>query len=351
MRVPRTLAGWTTAGRLAALAVFGAATAVSALAATDVPMLDLPMAFVLPRGTLESSIYIEKVNDTLDVFGVKQSQTQGLAANKGLDLGSIGDLDGVRGLLNFGLGNRVTLRYKGQLQDLQFGRGTLHRTANELSLQWNVTGEGGRRPALSLAPIYRSNRGSGISKTFDHFDAFGLTITPPKPVTLEFGGAGDETFALRFLASKRASSRLLVHGWFEFGKSEITSELHTDLPIVQIQDIVNNLEYSQHHKALGLAANWRLADGWLAGIDLSRWWLNRSIDAGIANGAESNDILHARLSHRAGKNAWITVDGQYYTHQLAAEVPFLYNRFTASRFDKVYGYLGLGVTIPLEFGS
>lgn len=313
-------------------------------------MIDLPMAYVLYRGQVEGSLFYEKINDTLDIFNIKESQTAGIAPRAGLDLGAIGDMQGLRPVLNFGLSDRFMLRYRAERQDIQFGTGTLRNVSHDIGLRYSLLAERGRRPAVSLEPIYRSNRGRGIRRRFTQVTAFGLTVIPPNPIDLEIGGVGDSTWALRILASKRLSRKFLLHGWYELASSDITSEFKTNVPIQQFTDIVNSITYTQNHQILGVGGNWRWGPRLVAGASAQKYFLDRSIDDAIPDGVTEGLAIQTRLSYAVRPKAWITLDAQYFSNQLLGKIPYVYNKFTASRFDKVYGYLGLGVTFKLDYG-
>ncbi len=327
-----------------AMLLLGGAGALKAA----IPMLDSPMAYVLERGTAEATLTKEKINDTLDIFGVKDDIVAGLNPAT-FDLGALGDLDGWRTTVNFGLSDRMLLRYQGKRHDLDFGRGKLKRVGEELAMRVVVLRETDSRPAISLEPVFRANRGSGLSRTFASITAFGLTITPATPVTLEFGGVKDETYALRALFSKRLGEDALVSLWGEYGSTNVGSELKTNLNIAEIRRIVDALEYSSHQMVLGAGGHYFFNDRLIAYGEYQHYSIDRSINSKIAGVVDTNDTFKARLSYGFSPVGWVSLEGLYFSNNLGGELPFVFNELSANRFDRVYGYVGLGVTFQVSY--
>lgn len=315
------------------------------------PMLDSPMAYVLRKGELETTLMKEKINDTLDLFDVKASQVQDIRPSAGLDIGAIGDLDGWRGVFGLGLANRTLLRYVGKRQDIEFGRGTAHRVGEEISVRHVILRETPNRPAISIEPIYRANRGSGISRTFTEIEAFGVRIIPPTPITLRLGGVHDESYGARALASKQVTDKLLLSLWAELSQVEVGSEVQTNLPVAQIRTLLDSLEYSSRHVVVGIGGHYVVSPRFVAYGELQHYDIDREITPAITGEVDTNDVVRGRLMYRMGPVSWLTLEGDYFANQLGGEVPFLFNRLSASRFEKIYGFVGLGVTYQFSLGK
>ncbi|MBI4867596.1 MAG: hypothetical protein HY816_11645 [Candidatus Wallbacteria bacterium] len=314
-------------------------------------LLDAPSAFVLPRGQLETALFIEKVNETIDIFDVKGSQLSDLRGRTDLDLGAIGDLDGFRAVVGLGLGHRSLFQYVGRRQDIAFGAGTLERAGDELHLRYVVHRGREDGTTLALEPIFRSNRGSGIARTFTRFEAFGVIIVPPQPIRLEFGGAKDESYALRLSGTRQLFDHGLLSMWTEFERVSVESELRTNLPLVELQRILGALEYESSQWHFGIGVNWQFSGKFAAHVRYERLAIDRDINDRIPGVVDTNDIVRARFDYAILPEWTVNLQFDYFGSQLGGEVPFLFNELSASRFDKVYGYAGLGVTHRVDFGD
>lgn len=333
-----------------ALALSLAAVAIASAATSSIPMIDAPMAHVLRKGDLELTLHKDRINDTLDFFGVKESQIAGIAPAAGLDLGAIGDLDGNRLTANFGLGHRLLFRFVGKQQDLAFGRGTAHRVGAELGIRNIILRENKNRPAMSIEAIYRDNRGSGITRQFTEVEAFSLVVRFPAPVTLRLGGVHDESWGLRALASKQLTGRLLLSLWAETSKVYVDTEVQTDIPVNTIRNLLNSLQYDSDQLVLGGGAHYIISPRLVGYADFQHYDIDRSINASIPNVVDTNDVFRGRITYRMSPVAWLSAEGNYFANQLGGEVPFLFNTLSASRFDKIYGYVGLGLTVQTSYG-
>jgi hypothetical protein len=90
--------------------------------------------------------------------------------------------------------------------------------------------------------------------------------------------------------------------------------------------------------------NWRLQGGY------HFQQVNRNaIDALIVsrNGVayNTNHIFIADLQYEFLKNQFVFLRGQLMSNQFLGEIPFAYNSVTASKFDRSYGLVSLGVRL------
>lgn len=105
--------------------------------------------------------------------------------------------------------------------------------------------------------------------------------------------------------------------------------------------------YRSRYLHAGLSHAWR---GEVFGTRLGwehQWWHRPTIDPLITQRGGTaythNDVLIAELSARFAPPWQAVLRAQVMSHQFLGDAPMLYNPLTASRFDKAYGFVTLGI--------
>ena len=114
-----------------------------------------------------------------------------------------------------------------------------------------------------------------------------------------------------------------------------------DLPSGFDPDLSNQENYAQ----TGIDLYYETRFGVAAHLGYAYLWLDRDDDSG---GVNDNHVLKADLSFRFNHYLAWTLGGEYYRHQFNGVIPLLYNRYTASTFDRDYGLIHTGLTV--KFG-
>lgn len=112
-------------------------------------------------------------------------------------------------------------------------------------------------------------------------------------------------------------------------------------------DVKKDLNYDSYYAAIGGSWNWRYKnfESQLA-YQYQRLWRD-NIDDRVAsfgnNAIKDNHTLGAKLSYDFSKKVTGFLQGELYQHNFVGQIPFLYNGVTASRLDKRYGLVSLGI--------
>lgn len=114
-------------------------------------------------------------------------------------------------------------------------------------------------------------------------------------------------------------------------------------------DIQKDLNYDSYFGVLGGSWNWRYKqfESQLA-YQYQRLW-RKDIDDRINlfgnNPIKDNHTFGAKLSYDFNPKVTAYIQAQLFQHNLIGYVPFLYNGVTASRLDKRYGLASIGLTL------
>jgi hypothetical protein len=301
-----------------------------------------PSAYLMPKGQAEISLEHYRVNDTLDVFDVRQSIT-------GSSETEVGDMDGFGLGLNFGLSDRYTFLYKRSRKNYDFGRGVLDVKSESAGIRFNWKQGEGNKPLISAQLTYRSNRGEGINRIFSTVTMNGVAFTFPRPVKLEFGGVKDDEFGFMLMASKSLKPKLLGTVFGEVAFGDVKSELNSDLPLNELQSILDVLSYGQTKLDLGYALKYKMDDTYTLHFDYHFIKMDRDMD--VSDPVDTNEILNLKLTKKQSKHKYWFAEAKYLDNQFIGEHSFLYNKRVASRSDEKYGYLGFGYTFRYGYGK
>ena len=69
---------------------------------------------------------------------------------------------------------------------------------------------------------------------------------------------------------------------------------------------------------------------------------NRIFGRDIINDNNHNQIVNAAISTIITKNLLVFIGGKLMLNQFNGVIPYLYNEYTASKYDKKYGYMRVG---------
>ena len=114
-------------------------------------------------------------------------------------------------------------------------------------------------------------------------------------------------------------------------------------------DIEKDLSYDAYYANLGGSWNWRYRqfESQLA-YQYQRLWRN-DIDDRVSNFGNSpikdNHTLGAKFSYDFSPHVTGFIEGQVFQRNFVGDIPFLYNGVTASRLDKRYGLASVGITL------
>jgi len=104
----------------------------------------------------------------------------------------------------------------------------------------------------------------------------------------------------------------------------------------------SQVEYDFNYAQAGLALSWH-KDNWR--MRGSYLWQKFNRDSGVSDAFTAVQTVTGEVAYRIGDGKAVFVRGQLMDRNLMGETPLAYNSLTASRFDKMYGLLTLGLVM------
>ena len=352
------------------LLTLGWAAAAMAAEGGEPVLRDYPSPFFLAPHQLEISADYLVMNSTVDVLNVREGELD--AVDSAL-ADSLGDLEGGRLLVNYGLFARTNLHAEYSRREIEMGLGRFDINTAELALRQGVplpwhglalAVEGGARgnwaDDLSFTRVADIDRfvrridpETSISETASHviISTGEGTVFVPKadkpPLDAELEAMHDLGFFLRLLLGAEVGP-LRPSAFVEVGHTRIDSRIDSNVatfvggsvaaaladrfPV----DLDRSEEYLKGGVQLALTLFDRLT------LQSAYEYLRLDRDSGL-QGADDNHIVRADATWYFTPQVGLNIGGVYYRRQFNGVIPFLYNRYSRTTFDHDYGVLSLGL--------
>lgn len=344
---------------------------------------DYPVALTLPHLRLEFTADYLLMNDTVDIFDVRESRISEVA--KPYRAATLGDMQGFRAMLNYGLLERTTLHSLYQYRDLDFGLDSAKVHTAEFSVKQSLQNE--NESAFPLLAIDAGVRFNGsedqvfdtdgeINALIDRLDPANRVDVRVDPAMVWFDRrVNGNSYSLGVSRMGRPNPQIStadtydvtpylrltggrIYGWFfpnvylEYGHSFIESKvdttldqyipasLHASLPALPL-DLSREEDYVKAGVNLLIKLPYRA----LLRFDYTYYRFFRGDDLDYM---DYNHTFQADLNLYLRKWIILNVGGTYYDRQLNGIIPFLYNEQTQTTFDHAYGVVHAGLTFLFD---
>lgn len=306
----------------------------------SLPLLgDSPNAYLLPKGQFETSVRLWKVNDGMDLLGLKPDLAPGSPD-------TAGDMQGTGLSIKAGVHRKLTLMLDRDRRQYDYGRDQLTIYSEQVSARIPIFDKVEREPIFALQVSHRNQTGNNLSRLFGAVSLNNANFTFNPPVSLTFSGVRERELALMLIATKQLKPKLTGSLFYEYSEADIMSGIATTLPSPQIQQTLDPISYEQHKDRFGYSLNWRLDSANQLSMDYNYMLLSRSKD--VSDPVDVNRIINAAWSHELKTNHFVNLQARYMENQFIGEHNFLYNTLVASRSARRYGYLGLGYSLKFD---
>lgn len=331
-------------------------------------------SFTVPKNkvTLKGSFY--KINDTLDIFNVKEHEIDSLSK-----FGALGDMKGYEAAIGYGLTDRISIHYKHEYLDIDYGGGSsIKNKRDDLFLRVNLY----YHPysfinAWSVDFGYVKNSSNPLEiKNDDMLNAMIRKIAPDTPLSIkngvitygDFSGSiyengkkvypfvkvgdlKDSSFYTRVIAGIKFDKSLLDL-FIGYKKSDINSKISIEPS--------NNTLITNAIKKLNISIPDLSRDekSYFAGFTYALEYKKFLFEAGYRyvyldrkdiDYENCNHIIDMSISKILTKNLLIYIGGKIMINQFNGEIPYLYNRYTQTQYDKKYGYAKFGFVYNIMF--
>ena len=326
-------------------------------------------AYVLPKGKLHVKGAYLKLNDTLDLLNMRQKEL----GSRSSSLSGIGDLNGWEFALQYGLSTKDTIVVNYQRWNIDYGDSKLKNNKFEIFNRYNiVASDYAFFNAFSIDVGYIQNKTTPIDIKRDSLlNSILNKIKPNSGISLHDGDivAGDTTISLyndngnkihpyasiENLSSKSYYVRVLLakniskNSFMDFYLSYIKNSIKTKIALYpQNNSFFNsiaqkykipNMNRDEHIVNAGFVYMGQYKQNYLFefNYEYNRIFRSKSLSAN-----NTSNTIEAYISRRIGKSFLVYVGGKLMMQQFNTDLPYLYNKYTQTQFDKKYGFAKFG---------
>jgi hypothetical protein len=322
------------------------------------------------RGTAVLEFGSDVVNDTVDIFHVRSNDASYAGTN-------VGDYHGLHLGAGYALTDNLALKGLFWKRRISYHEDVGDITSWQVSSQLRLWGDATSPAALAVRLGAWGNASQALTKSSSTIvssrTVTDVVISNVSDLQQQLDIVGTWRFsgqtALNVLTGLAASTvktgpmtarytssagchYLLTYASTGFGGA-LTEPCNSKKPILESfqssENVVPDFSYRSRMLHLGANLQWHDADWHVkAGYQYQHWYRGR-IDAAMASAGSipvtSNHILIGEVDRLLSGQTSIFLRGQYMTNQFLGEIPFAYNLITASKFNRRYGLLMLGVRV------
>ena len=325
-------------------------------------------AFVLPKGKLEVKSAYLMVNDTIDVLNIKEQELGNLSK-----FGSIGDMDGLDLELRYGLTQKDSVFVNYQQWNVDYAGSTLKNSKIDLLNRYNlIDKKHGLFNALSFDIGFIKDSSNPLNIQNDSFlNSLIQKIRPNTNISFNDGSivSGDTTLTLydenwnkkypylsianlestsyyaRILLGKKISTKSIIDFYIGYKVTDIKTKIEfypKDNSFINglISEFdVPNLNRKEKSLNLGFVYTTQI-NSYLLEFNYEYNKIYRDNDVSYE---DNNHIIDASISKVINKNFLVYVGGKLMLQQFNTDIPYLYNKYTKTQFDKKYGFAKFGM--------
>jgi len=328
---------------------------------------DYSASMVIPKGRWEVGLFYGRVDDTIDVFNIKEQELSTISSQLRAD--SLGNYEHLKLNLNYGLTYQSMISTGITSRSIDYGSGKL----NVYSYHFSI-----RKSFKSLLSVDIGLKGNiGEDRTFSNVNDINYYLHKFRPdisievdpsyvwfvkettdLIIKYGvpKKEDPYFELKDLKDSTKFIRLTVGKAFDFiypnvfleyGKTKINTEIDTNLKDMipssyknKLPELPIDLSRDESYWKGGFSIFLRTPFKTLTSLEYNYVRLNRGADLGYIN---YNHILKAKVDYFLRKNIILSIGGEYLHRQFNGVIPFMYNRYSQTTFDHRYGWAEVGV--------
>jgi hypothetical protein len=330
-------------------------------------------SFPLPQDRIGIRANYNRINDTIDIFDIKQKELGSTAK-----FGSIGDSSGLDLSLAYGASEFYSFYYNFERLNLHYIDSTLKNNKNELYAKVNIY----QNPmaffeTLSADIGFVRNSASDLdikdktqlNKMIEKVNPIpGLTIdgstikyknsaiTLLDPVTnkavspfVRIGDMADNSLYLRLLTGFHYETNIVdLYSGLKYTSisTRVSLEPEKVIEASAINNTLKNKGYApvdldRNEKTFFLGFNYTVEFSSFI-FDFNYEYLTIWGRGDDIKKTDDNHIINSALSYIINKNLLVFVGGKLLLHQFNGVIPYLYNKYTKNKYDKKYGYAKVG---------
>ena len=328
-------------------------------------------SFTLPKNNIEIKTSFYKINDTLDIFNIRENQLSSSVSS----FGTIGNMRGYETKVGYGVTDKINFYYKYEYMNINYGeKSSIKNKKNEFNLKFKLYSNSYKFiNALSLGIGYIKNSSKPLEIKNDLMLNYMIKkIIPQIPISIKKGvihyqdtsitlydkegnkiypflrieNLKDESYYLRIMFGKKFSKgKMDIYGGVK------KTKVYTDISIEPsnhklIKDAIKkfnisipNLYRDETTYFLGINEAFEYKS-FLFEVGYEYNYIDREKEL---NFQRNNHIIDMAISKIISPYMLIYIGGKILLKQFNSIVPYLYNKYTQTQFDKKYGYAKIGI--------
>ncbi len=322
-------------------------------------------AATLDKGAYHVDMAYLRINDTLDIFNLKQKELKSI----GNKYGAIGDLKGYEFNGFYGVTDKNMLLAKASLWNIDYSDTLLknrhlqlawrYRFATNFSCDGGVIYDGAKDLAIANENLinatlhkikpdtsYKIENGAVVADddTITFYDKNNNIVHP----TINITDMRSKSLFLRLAMGGAIGNRSRVSSYFKVRRNYVSSSIgmgpagQNSFYDKQILSKVHPKDLKRVENMVAVGASYGLRLGDFTGE--LHYEYNKFFRPSDVSYLDTNHILEASLSYDVTKHITLFSGAKAMLHQFMTDLPYLYNRYTQTQFDKKYGFVRFGVS-------
>lgn len=325
-------------------------------------------SFNMVSGDLVFKASYLRVNNTLDIFNIRESEL-GTLSKYGA---SIGDMNGYEMAVNFGINKNNSIFFNYQNWNIDYGGSTLNNNKfhifnrfnlisnifsywNTVSVDFGFIQDSANRVNITNVELMNSTL-KKVSPNSEYiigengtilkdgtivtlFDKHQNILTP----NVSIDNLSSNSFYAKLLIGKRILRKSILNLYTSYYYVDITSKI--DIPVEIMSGIdIPNLNRDEHVLSFGLSSTTEFK--YL--IFETNYEYSEIFRDSHLNYRDYNHNLDIAFVKPITPNFIVFISGKLLFQQLNREIPYLYNKYTETQFDKKYGFVKFGLTYKIK---
>jgi len=316
-------------------------------------------AFVLNKRNLDLKLAYLRVNDDLDFLNMRESELGSLS-----QFGtSIGNMSGYEFGIRHGLLKNDSIFFNFQEWNIDYAGSTLtnrkieffnrfnivankYAYINSFSFDIGIIKDSADRVEITNIPFMNSmikkvapNNTYSLSENDKLFDKQTQNFINP---SVAIDNLSANTLYLKLLFGKKISHRTVINLYSNYSYIDLTSKI--DISPIILRDYLNNIKIpnlNRQEQVLDIGFS-IISDlkYFIFELDYKYSKIFRDSHLDYRN---YNHDLEIALSKAVTREILVFISGKMMFQQLNREIPYLYNRYTETQFDKKYGFAKFGL--------
>jgi len=328
---------------------------------------DYPASMVIPKGRLETDLFYGRVDDTIDMFNIKEQELSSVSPE--FRANSLGNYEHLKLNFNYGFTYQSMLSTGIVSRSIDYGDGSLdvysyhfsiRKSFNSLlSVDFGLKGDIAKDRTFSdvneinyYLHKFRPDISIEVTPAYIWFvketSKYKIKYGVPKEQNPNFKlkDLKDSVKFIRFTLGK-AFDFVYPNVFFEFGKTNINTKIDTNLKNLvpeayrnKIPKFPIDLSRNENYWKTGFSIFLRTPFKTLTSLEYEYIRIIRNKNLNYLN---YNHVLKAKVDYFLKRNIILSIGGEYLHRQFNGVIPFMYNKYSQTTFDHKYGWAEVGI--------